>query len=208
MAVARFFGSERLPGSGGLASHSKSDSIHPTLFIEAKKRKTMADFTRYRDRQAELLKALGSKARKADLKPLIIRLCYVPDFNGGDVLVFDYQYLEQVAAAVVVGTDERGGPKLTYVTDGITLEEGNLTRKKTRTKSVLVSLYGKTALLARQELKVPICAVKQPNRVGWLIAVAPKHVPKLAQARQDAVERAALMAQIAEEDESGNEVQL
>ena len=208
MQVARFFGSERLPGSGGLASHSKSDSIHPTLFIEAKKRKTMADFTRYRDRQAELMKELGSKARKRDLKPLVVRLCYLPHFNGGDVLVFDYQYLEQVAAAVLVGVDEAGKPKLTYLMEGITMEQGNLTKKNTRTKSVLVNLYGKTAALARQELKIPICAVKQPNRQGWLIAIAPKYVPKLAQARQDAVERAVLLAELAAEDESGNEIQL
>lgn len=36
--IARFFGAERNPLSGGNAGHSRSDSLHELLFIEAKHR--------------------------------------------------------------------------------------------------------------------------------------------------------------------------
>jgi hypothetical protein len=37
--VARFFGSERTPMSGGNSKHTRSDSLHPRLYIEVKSRK-------------------------------------------------------------------------------------------------------------------------------------------------------------------------
>jgi hypothetical protein len=37
--VASFFGSKRTPLSGGNSGHSRSDSLHPVLFIETKYRK-------------------------------------------------------------------------------------------------------------------------------------------------------------------------
>ncbi len=36
--VARFFGTERTPLSGGSSRHTRSDSLHPRLFIENKLR--------------------------------------------------------------------------------------------------------------------------------------------------------------------------
>ncbi len=40
--VARFFGVERTPLSGGNSRHTQSDTLHPALFIEQKRRKRHA----------------------------------------------------------------------------------------------------------------------------------------------------------------------
>ena len=40
--VAKFFGTERTPLSGGNSKHTRSDTLHEDLFIECKKRKSMA----------------------------------------------------------------------------------------------------------------------------------------------------------------------
>lgn len=46
--IARFFGSERNPLSGGNGKLSRSDSIHPKLFIETKYRVTHTAVTLWR----------------------------------------------------------------------------------------------------------------------------------------------------------------
>lgn len=40
--VAKFFGTERTPLSGGNSKHTRSDTLHDTLFVECKKRKSMS----------------------------------------------------------------------------------------------------------------------------------------------------------------------
>ena len=40
--VARMFGTERTPLSGGNSRHTRSDTLHPELFVECKKHKKMA----------------------------------------------------------------------------------------------------------------------------------------------------------------------
>ena len=40
--VAKFFGTERTPLSGGNSKHTRSDTLHDFLFIECKKRKSMS----------------------------------------------------------------------------------------------------------------------------------------------------------------------
>jgi hypothetical protein len=47
--VARFFGSERTPLSGGNDKRTRSDSLHPQLFIEAKYRGKSAICSLYRE---------------------------------------------------------------------------------------------------------------------------------------------------------------
>lgn len=39
--IARMFNTERTPLSGGNSRHTKSDTLHPTLFIEIKHRKKL-----------------------------------------------------------------------------------------------------------------------------------------------------------------------
>ena len=53
--IARFFGAERNPLSGGNSGHSRSDSLHPLLFVEAKHRVRHSAVTLWRD-TAELAK--------------------------------------------------------------------------------------------------------------------------------------------------------
>ena len=45
--VAKFFGTKRTPLSGSASRHTKSDTLHPELFIECKHRKKMAIWSLY-----------------------------------------------------------------------------------------------------------------------------------------------------------------
>ena len=45
--VAKFFGTERTPLSGGNSRHTRSDTLHEDLYIECKKRKRMATVQLY-----------------------------------------------------------------------------------------------------------------------------------------------------------------
>ncbi len=45
--VAKFFGTRRTPLSGGNSGHTRSDTLHPRLFIEAKHRKNSAAVNLY-----------------------------------------------------------------------------------------------------------------------------------------------------------------
>jgi len=46
--IARSLGTERTPLSGGASRHTRSDTLHPTLYIEAKCRKRHSIFTWWR----------------------------------------------------------------------------------------------------------------------------------------------------------------
>lgn len=54
-ALARMFGTQRTPLSGGNSRHTRSDSLHPTIFIETKLRRRHAVLSLY-DSVAELAK--------------------------------------------------------------------------------------------------------------------------------------------------------
>lgn len=56
--IARDFGAERNPLSGGNGKHTRSDSLHPALFIEAKLRQKHTVVTLY-DETAALAKKEG-----------------------------------------------------------------------------------------------------------------------------------------------------
>lgn len=60
---ARFFGSERNPLSGSCGKHSESDSLHPTLFIECKFRKSHSVIN--------LFKETAEKAKRENKIPII-----------------------------------------------------------------------------------------------------------------------------------------
>jgi len=62
--VARFFGAERNPLSGGNAGHSRSDSLHDILFIETKHRKKHSAVTLFYDTK--------KLARKEDKIPVVV----------------------------------------------------------------------------------------------------------------------------------------
>lgn len=61
--IARFFGVMRNPLSGSNSRHSESDSLHPKLFIEQKRRKRHAVI--------RLWDAVKAKARKEKKIPVI-----------------------------------------------------------------------------------------------------------------------------------------
>ncbi len=61
--IARFFGAERNPLSGGNGGHSRSDSLHERLFIEVKYRVSHSAVTLWRD--------TAEKAKKEDKIPVV-----------------------------------------------------------------------------------------------------------------------------------------
>lgn len=61
--VASYFGSERAPLSGGNGKHTRSDTLHPTLFIECKQREKFSVVTLW-DKAKE-------QARKEDKTPVV-----------------------------------------------------------------------------------------------------------------------------------------
>jgi len=71
--VARFFGAERNPLSGGSAKHSRSDTLHPELYLEVKTRKRHASISEWR-----------KTAKKAAMEKKVPAVCLAetgkPDF--------------------------------------------------------------------------------------------------------------------------------
>ena len=63
--VAAFFGTKRTPLSGGNSGHTRSDSLHEKLFVEAKHRKVHSAVTLWRD-----AKAKASKEQKTPIVAL------------------------------------------------------------------------------------------------------------------------------------------
>lgn len=51
--VASFFGTKRTPLSGGNSGHTRSDTLHPDLFIEAKFREKHTIYTLFEDTKAK-----------------------------------------------------------------------------------------------------------------------------------------------------------
>ncbi len=61
--IARFFGAERNPLSGGNGKHGRSDSLHPVLFVETKYRQVHSAVTLWRD--------TAGKAKKEGKIPVV-----------------------------------------------------------------------------------------------------------------------------------------
>lgn len=63
--ISRLFGSERTPLSGGASRHTRSDSLHPRLYIEAKLKKGFTAAWRRFDE-------IESQAKKESKIPLLV----------------------------------------------------------------------------------------------------------------------------------------
>jgi len=61
--LAHLFGTERTPLSGGASRHTRSDSLHPRLYLEAKLRSQMAIFREFA--------GVAEKARKEGKIPVL-----------------------------------------------------------------------------------------------------------------------------------------
>ena len=68
LKTARFFGSERNPLSGGNGKHSRSDSLHPLLFLEHKHSVRHAITTLW-----DKTKALANKENKIPVVTLSVK---------------------------------------------------------------------------------------------------------------------------------------
>lgn len=84
--IARDFGSERTPLSGGNSRITRSDSIHPKLFVEAKLRQKHAVVTLFDD---------TAKLAKLEKKIPVVALC--EKGRPGYYLVIRPEHLKQVA---------------------------------------------------------------------------------------------------------------
>jgi hypothetical protein len=81
--IAAFFGSRRTPLSGGNSGHTRSDTLHPSLFVEAKHRAKHTTYTLYRE-TAELAKAEGKLpviALHEKGKPGFLVCCHCDDLK-------------------------------------------------------------------------------------------------------------------------------
>jgi hypothetical protein len=74
LRIAKFFGAQRNPLSGGNSKHTRSDSLHPVLFVECKWRQKSSLCNLYRNTvpMAKVegkipVLAITDKATKADL---------------------------------------------------------------------------------------------------------------------------------------------
>mgnify|MGYP000423855145 CR=1 FL=1 len=85
--VARFFGSERTPLSGGNSKHTRSDSLHPDLFIEAKHKKEMPVWDWYKEFENFVeggIPALELKQNQDDLSLVAIHSKYIDGLEQKD----------------------------------------------------------------------------------------------------------------------------
>lgn len=82
--VARFFGSTRTALSGGNSKITRSDSLHPDLYIECKYRATNALHTLYKDSE-----------KKAGLEKKIPVICTKAKGDKGFLITIHSDYFEQ-----------------------------------------------------------------------------------------------------------------
>jgi len=86
--VAKYFGGDRTPLSGGNSKHTRGDVIHPQLYVECKHRKRQAVVSLWRD--------ANEKAKQEDGK---IPVCCVSEKGmHGFLLVIHCNDLQAVAA--------------------------------------------------------------------------------------------------------------
>jgi hypothetical protein len=95
--IAADFGARRTPLSGGNSGHTRSDSLHETLYIEAKGRKSHAAIKLYDDTK-EL-------ARREGKTPVVA--LWQPGRHGY-LLVVDPRDVSVVAAALEAGSVGEG----------------------------------------------------------------------------------------------------
>lgn len=84
--IASMFGTKRTPLSGGNSGHTRSDTLHPDLFIEVKRRQKHALVELYRD-----------TAKLAKLENKIPMVCPVMPQGRERLVLLDIRDLEEVA---------------------------------------------------------------------------------------------------------------
>ncbi len=99
--VARVFGTKRTPLSGGNSGHTRSDSLHPRLFIETKHRKNSAAVNLYH--------ATAELAKKENKIPL---LALHEKGSREYCIVCNISDLEAIAREVVKGDKDVTKTKL------------------------------------------------------------------------------------------------
>lgn len=83
--IANWWGTERTPLSGQSSRHTHSDTLHQTLYIEVKQRKTMGIFNIFRDTE--------KKAKKEGKIPVV---CLQEKNKKGFLVVMKSTDIEQI----------------------------------------------------------------------------------------------------------------
>lgn len=149
---------------------TKADSLHETLFIEAKLKTILRIGEEYRLRKAELKKQKNKQV-------LVFRLCDLPRWKGGDLLLFDSEHLLEVGEAITAGVTESGEQRMRYNKNRILIEP----RKDGRS---FIKLYAESEQKAIREKKITVVALKEKNKRGWMIVAAPKDIQLLVNERK------------------------
>ena len=148
--VARYFGSERTPLSGGNSRHTRSDSLHERLYIECKS-----------NMQIKILSDWGDLRRRAKATESIPVVFYPHTI---------YQGVWSIAPAVLFHSDSL--PIYTSdnptVLDILQCNHCILQHKH----DAIMRLYDDTLVKAAEEGKIPLLAIGQKNRPCFWIFCA------------------------------------
>ena len=88
--VAKKFGSERTPLSGGNSKHTRSDTLHPRLYIECKHRKRNATINLFLDSEV-----------KAKLENKIPLVCLTQHCVSGEFILCRLDDIKKIADEVI-----------------------------------------------------------------------------------------------------------
>jgi hypothetical protein len=172
--LANFFGGKRTPLSGMSANITKSDIIHPTIFVECKFRARFVPFENMLIWQDELkreLKHLQKKDATLTWKTPVYRL---KDYSlyWGDIWIFYNEEMPEVCKAASEVVSEDGKTRMVILNRLVTIRE-------LKNQTGIINLYADTERKSLLEEKVPVVALKMKNKKGWLFVINPKYLQNI-----------------------------
>lgn len=170
--VAAFFGVKRTPLSGMSAAITKSDIIHPELFIECKYRNRFTLYEYFIEKQKEILKEFNLKKLSGEPAPTVVRIRNVSEYLDGDIWVFSHEDLNKLTNTAKQVTDVDGVPRMIIFKNKVNLFD--------KSKNLeLIKVYSDAVRKANLENKVPLGAIKMKNKKGWLILCNPIYLNRV-----------------------------
>lgn len=160
--VAAFFNSHRTPFSGMLPYGTKSDIEHDVFFVECKYRVSFPVYKKYEEFKG--IKVPGM-VKSSDLIPKVLDITNMRKYSRGQLWLFSYEDAVKISHAASLVCDTEGKPRIIILKRKLAVKRAKA--------DMLVTLYREIRVKAETENKVPIVAIKQKNKQGWLMAVDP-----------------------------------
>lgn len=169
--TAKFFGTTRNPLSGGNSKHSRSDTLHKTLYGENKYSKNLPLWKVYNKIiQRKTMDNHVPYIHLVPLEPVLNPDRFLIAINSNDLIVMSRLFAFE---ELTHGELDR--------TAGSMVSESNM---------AIINLYDDTARKALVEKKTPYLALKQKRANGWLLVFRPCHIHILAHYHEKALEDA------------------